>query len=113
MRRLILVAGAWCFFRAGSLSQAVYVLGHSVQGMGHPLAYIKNGFAAFDKGALLWLVFPLILLGVYDYTALTKDPLMEISGLRKPIRYTIYYAFIFITLLLASFNSQEFVYFQF
>lgn len=109
----ILVAGAWCFFRAGSLSQAVYVLGHSVQGMGHPLAYIKNGFAAFDKGALLWLVFPLILLGVYDYTALTKDPLMEISGLRKPIRYTIYYAFIFITLLLASFNSQEFVYFQF
>lgn len=108
-----LVSMAWCFFRAGSVTQAVWILAHSLQGISHPLAYIKSGLGAFDMSMLLQLLLPVALLGCYDYAALTSDPITTIGRIKKPIRYAIYYTFVFALLLLASFNSQEFVYFQF
>lgn len=108
-----LVSMAWCFFRAGSVTQAVWILAHSLQGITQPFAYIKTGLTAFDKSLLLQLLLPVALLGCYDYVALSSDPITSIGRMKKPIRYAIYYTFVFALLLLASFNSQEFVYFQF
>lgn len=109
----VLVSIAWCFFRAGSLTQAVWVLWHSLDGVVHPISYIKNGFGAFDNQLLKQLIAPVVLLGVYDYAALSNDPIKTVSVLKKPARYAIYYAFVLFVLLFASFSSQEFVYFQF
>ena len=106
-------AMCWCFFRANSCSQALYILRHMVDGVTSPVAYIKTGLAVFNKGVLVEMILPLVLLGVYDFVALDQDPIKIVSGLKKPARYAIYYAFVLMVLLLASFNSQEFVYFQF
>ena len=108
-----LVAGAWCFFRAASVSQAFYVFAHMKDGMGHPASYILNGIRAFDTKTLKQMVIPVALLAVYDYAALDRDPLVTIGKLPSPVRKAVYYMFLLMVLLLASFNSQEFVYFQF
>lgn len=108
-----LVAGAWCFFRAASVSQAFYVLVHMKDGLGHPASYILNGIRAFDTKTLKQMVIPVVLLAVYDYAALDMDPLVTIGKLPSPVRKAVYYGFLLMVLLLASFNSQEFVYFQF
>ena len=95
------------------MTEVIWILVHDLQGITHPFAYIKTGLAAFDKSLLLQLLFPVALLGCYDYVALSSDPITTIGRIKKPIRYAIYYTFVFALLLLASFNSQEFVYFQF
>lgn len=108
-----LVAAAWCFFRAGSCKAALYVFAHMTDGLGQPMAYIRNGVHAFDINAIKNMIIPVGLLMVYDYIALDKDPIQLIGRLPCYIRKIIYFAFLFLLLLLASFNSQEFVYFQF
>ncbi len=108
-----LVAGAWCFFRATSVGQAFYVLGHMKDGLRHPASYILNGIRAFDIKALKQMIIPVGLLAVYDYAALDRDPLAAVGKLPSPVRKAVYYGFLLMVLLLASFNSQEFVYFQF
>lgn len=108
-----LVAGTWCFFRAASVGQAFYVFAHMKDGLGHPLSYILNGIRAFDTKAVKQMIIPVMLLAVYDYAALDTDPLVAIGKLPSPVRKAVYYGFLLMVLLLASFNSQEFVYFQF
>lgn len=108
-----LVAGAWCFFRAGSCGQALYVFAHMTDGLRQPLAYLSAGIYAFDTRALKQMIFPVLLLAVYDYAALDNDPILVIGRLPAPARKAVYYGFLLMVLLLASFNSQEFVYFQF
>lgn len=108
-----LVSMAWCFFRAESVTQAVWILAHSIEGITHPFAYIISGVGAFDMSLLFQILLSVALLGCYDYVALTRDPIAVIGKMKKPVRYAIYYTFVFALLLLASFNSQEFVYFQF
>lgn len=108
-----LVAGAWCFFRAASVSQAFYIFAHMTDGMGHPASYVLNGIRAFDTRALKQMIIPVALLAVYDYAALDRDPLVVIGKLPSPLRKAVYYGFLLMVFLLASFNSQEFVYFQF
>lgn len=108
-----IVAGAWCFFRASSVSQAFYIFAHMKDGLGHPVSYILSGIRAFDTKALKQMIVPVALLAVYDYAALDRDPLAAIGKLPSPVRKALYYVFLLMVLLLASFNSQEFVYFQF
>jgi len=108
-----LVAGAWCFFRAGSLKEALYVFAHMTDGLRQPLTYLSTGVHAFDTRAIKQMIFPVLLLAVYDYAALDGDPLLKLGRLPAPARKAVYYGFLLMVLLLASFNSQEFVYFQF
>lgn len=107
------VAAAWCFFRAGSCKEALYVFIHMADGLSHPLSYVSTGLQAFDTKLLKQMIFPVLLLAVYDYTALSRDPLLALGNLPSAARKAVYYAFLLMVLLLASFNSQEFVYFQF
>ncbi len=106
---------AWVFFRAESVSDACYVLVHMWDGLSMPLAYIGKGFTDFGMGAqdIMSLAFVLLILTVYDYISLKESPIDKIRRLSKPVRWVIYYGFIFLVLMLASFNAQEFVYFQF
>lgn len=107
---------AWIFFRADSLSDACYVFLHMWDGMGSPVSYLAQGIAVLDLNTVaanVTVLLPLALLWLYDHRALSGDPIEEISALRPAFRWGIYYAFIFLVLMLASFNAQEFVYFQF
>ena len=106
---------AWIFFRAGTLGDATSIIVHMWDGIGSPLTYLATGVMDLKIGWWdgICLMLPLALLIVYDYLALTLDPLMEIKKLPKGVRYLIYYAFLFLFFMLSSFNAREFVYFQF
>ncbi len=106
---------AWVFFRAETFSDACYVLVHMWDGMLSPAVYVTKGLADFGMGAaeVMSLLVPFALLLIYDRVALFGDPIKKIRKLKKPVRWLIYYGFIFLVLMLASFNAQEFVYFQF
>jgi len=106
---------AWVFFRAETFSDACYVLVHMWDGLLSPMTYITKGLADFGMGVseVLSLIIPFLLLLVYDFAQLKSDPIAKVRKLKKPVRWLIYYGFVFLVLMLASFNAQEFVYFQF
>lgn len=111
----VYVAAAWVFFRARSVTEAMYIFCHMFAGIKSPVAYFINGFLelkmkAVDGVALLCAVG---LLGAYDYVALKENPLLKLGRLPKWGRMLIYYGFLLFVLMFASFNSKEFVYFQF
>ena len=110
-----LVMLAWVFFRAGSVSQAVYILRDMWTGIGHPLSYLRTGFAGLGLTlrTALELALPLALLAVYDACSLHADPIRKTETWNPVLRWSFYYGFMLLVILLASFNAQEFVYFQF
>jgi D-alanyl-lipoteichoic acid acyltransferase DltB (MBOAT superfamily) len=111
----IVVALAWVFFRANSMSDAAYVFTHLFIGITNPAAYFSAPMADFDwtVGQIFFLTVPIVLLALYDYQALESDPIEQVGKLAPQLRWVVYYVFILMVILLASFNSQEFVYFQF
>ncbi|MBR1691413.1 MAG: MBOAT family protein [Lachnospiraceae bacterium] len=111
----LFVAAAWVFFRAQSLSEAVYIFGHMFTGITAPVSYVVNGIQDLgikpvDGAALLAA---LTLLGVHDYVAQRENPFVLLGRLPKWGRTAVYYCFLLFVLLFASFNAKEFVYFQF
>ena len=111
----VLAMLAWVFFRAETVSDACYVLWHMWDGVFRPFTYVTRGLSDLRMGAseILSLAVPFVLLLWFDYTALRVDPIAKIRQMKKPVRWLVYYGFIFLVLMLASFNAQEFVYFQF
>ena len=106
-------AALWCFFRANSLKQALYFFANMFKGALHPVNYVLTGLSFFDTRLLCFMILPLILLFIFDKRALKSDPLKDITGLKAGVRWIIYVLFFLLFMLLASFNSKEFVYFKF
>ena len=110
---------AWLFFRANTMSDAIYILTHIFNGITHPLGYVKTCYAAFKnagliqgtevKLALLWVV----LLMAHDYIALQTDVSEWLGRFKKPVRYAFYFALLFIVLYSRQLGEYSFVYFQF
>lgn len=111
----VIVMLAWVFFRAETVSDALYVLVHMWDGLLSPVSYVTKGLTDFGMGAaeVLSLAVPFVMLMAFDYASLREDPIRRLRKLNKPVRWVIYYGFVFLVLMLASFNAQEFVYFQF
>ncbi|MBE5870137.1 MAG: MBOAT family protein [Lachnospiraceae bacterium] len=109
------VALAWVFFRANSMTDAIYVFSHLFTGITAPKEYFLAPMSDFDWTIkqICFLTAPVMLLAAYDHAALTGDPIETISRLPRAGRWAIYYVFLLTVILLASFNAQEFVYFQF
>ncbi|MCR5655429.1 MAG: MBOAT family protein [Lachnospiraceae bacterium] len=109
----LVVSSAWCFFRAGSVKEALSVFAGMPVGIRHFGSYVAEGFRPFKFRSIMELVLPFALLFAYDYRALSHDPLKDLEKLTPAVRFVLYVCFVIVMLLLASFNSQEFVYFQF
>lgn len=111
----VIVMLAWVFFRAEHMSDVWYVLVHMLDGVRSPMLYITEGLKDFGMGIseVLSVVVPLGILMTYDYVSLCEDPILMIRKCKKTVRWFVYYGFVFLILMLASFNAQEFVYFQF
>lgn len=84
-------------------------------GIGHPLSYLRTGFVGLGLTlrTALELALPLALLAVYDACSLHADPIRKTETWKPVLRWSFYYGFMLLVILLASFNAQEFVYFQF
>jgi D-alanyl-lipoteichoic acid acyltransferase DltB (MBOAT superfamily) len=114
-----LITVAWVFFRANTLRDAAYIIGHlgsdvslwlSPQSLRHGLAAIgiTSLTLAIVMGATLVLI-------TADWWADSRGEDLVVLAERLPIpgRWTLYYALGFATALMGVFGQQQFIYFQF
>lgn len=108
---------AWVFFRAQSISDAIYVFIHMFDGIALPVKYFADGFYEIGiekKDILLIFTFYLFPLLAFDYASLRVDVIEWIGNQHKIIRWTIYISIVWIILMLTPVNNKsEFIYFQF
>lgn len=107
---------AWIFFRASTLSDAIYVITHMFAGIGNLGAYTANIFTllGLDKITLIGMVISLLLLAWFDYRSLKENVLEQLSEKKTWIRWMIYVIFIlFLIFNIPVTSGQEFIYFQF
>lgn len=106
----ILVCFGWIFFRANSLSDAIYVINHMFVGLGSSAAITTLGLDRFQ------LIIAFSSIGLMELVHLIQEK----RSIRKLvstkaiwIRWSLYYILILWILLFGAFGSQEFIYFQF
>ncbi len=115
----VFVCLAWIFFRANTFGDAVYVLTHLFEGIGDPVSYVRTGFDTFRNAGLmqssdLQLAFIWIaVLLVHDFIELKQNAWEWLGRFGKPVRYTFYFALLFVILYSRQLGDYEFVYFQF
>ncbi|MBU5427903.1 MBOAT family protein [Tissierella pigra] len=107
-----LVCFGWIFFRANNISDAIYVIKNMFINIGNGVPIDQLGLDSFQlKVAFLSIgVMELVHL-IQEYK---KKTIREIIS-TKPIwiRWSLYYILVLWIILLGTFGSQEFIYFQF
>ena len=112
----LLVCFAWIFFRAATISDALYVIQNLFSGIGSPAAYLHS--CALQMGlsapALLFSCLPLIPLFFFDLASLKTDVIALISRQRFFIRWPVYILLLLAILLFSEKGvTTEFIYMQF
>ena len=107
-----LVAYAWMFFRANSITDAIYITTHLFQGYDLTQALLDAGMSYISVLKNLLAILALML---YDYFSLKHNLLVEIEKLKLPIRWLIYIIVAVLIIVLSLHNGvkQEFIYFKF
>lgn len=112
----VFVTFAWIFFRASSISDAIYVIGNLFSGVTDIKDYLITGAHALGIGkaaALKTVVLYMIPLMVYDYISLSCD-ICEWIGKRNIVLRYVYVCLLAIAVLTFGYVGQStFVYFQF
>ncbi len=113
----LLVSLAWVFFRADTVSNALYVICHSLDGLLAPVSYIRAGYAALNMplAQLILLLFFLFCLALHDYAA-EKDRRLPEKLCRNRFKIPLLLAFTELALfyfLKYGTDSSAFIYFQF
>ena len=113
---LVFVICGWVFFRAETITDAIYVFKNCLVGISDPVAYVDHGLTDIglsDKN-IFDIALPCLLLLLYDFFSLKFDVIEKISNLRLVPRWSIYILFvIFILCMLPNNSGGEFIYFQF
>ena len=112
----LLVCFAWVFFRAATISDALYVLSHMFAGIGSPDSYIRS--CALQMGLtfsnLVFHCLPMIPLFFFDLFSLKTDVIARISKQRFFIRWPVYILLLLVILLFSEKGvTTEFIYMQF
>lgn len=105
---------AWIFFRAESVSDALYVITHMFDNILSPSVYLQNSIGLSEKELILILC----LIGIaalYDYYSLKEDVMSTVNRWQKMIRILVGYILIIFMIwgLFDSAGTNQFVYFQF
>ena len=112
----IFKTAAWVLFRADSISDAFYLFGNCLNGIGNPRSYISSGILSIGltTKSILWRTLLYIVpLAVYDWKSLDHDLIAEMSGLKTWSRHIIYALLIIVITVFHAYSSSGFVYFQF
>jgi D-alanyl-lipoteichoic acid acyltransferase DltB (MBOAT superfamily) len=104
---------AWIFFRANSISDAIYIIKNLFTGITRPVEYFRTVLVPLGKTEALKGHGGILLLLVFDFFSLKTDVWKEIQKLHIIIRYGIYFGLLFVILMLMDTGSHVFVYFQF
>lgn len=114
----ILVTGAWIFFRAQSVADALYIIKFSVSGLKETfynlLHHLPWNLNLGITGTQLLICIGAIVLMEYIHIIQNKYELREWLR-KKPIylRWGIYYTGFLLILFLGVFENRQFIYFQF
>jgi len=112
-----LVAFAWSFFRANSLSDILYIVTRMPRGLGHPVnswIMMLNDTGLYNRKVLEIFIYLCILMGV-DFLALKRNIFEDFGKLKLPVRWIVYVClttFVIVTALNGG-VKQQFIYFQF
>jgi len=109
---------AWIFFRANSLSVAIYIIKHSFTGL---YTNISNLFHHGDNSLGLGLTHSELLIGVAAIVLMEIIHIMQnkysirdwIRSKPTYIRWSIYYAIVIMILFFGVYENRQFIYFQF
>lgn len=110
---------AWIFFRADTISDALYVLTHLFTGIASPISYLHNGFSGstgigMGVSTLIAVVLVYLLpLFCFDYYSTKHDVIQKIGKKQKLVRWIIYFILIICILFFRYIGEVTFVYFQF
>ena len=115
MVTFLLVCLAWIFFRAHSISSAIYIISHLFTGWDGPGIQALKATPFFGP-----LKFHLVV-GVVSVGILLLIHLLQgdnhfdqwLSKKRVSLRWFVYYSMVLAILLFGNFGSKEFIYFQF
>jgi D-alanyl-lipoteichoic acid acyltransferase DltB (MBOAT superfamily) len=100
------------FFRANSVSDALYFVGHLFSGISNIFdlptlkASLKIGLELYDY------IIVLLAIILMQYVE-NKQLIINISTFPRWKRWSIYYLFLLVTFLFAVYGSSQFIYFQF
>jgi D-alanyl-lipoteichoic acid acyltransferase DltB (MBOAT superfamily) len=111
-----LVTVGWVFFRAASLSDAMYVFQHCLDGIGSISEYLRDGFvtAAINKGTLVEILVSLCALILIDFTLKKTNMLRWLDKQPAVLRWGIYVTFVCLIAILSEKGiAARFIYFQF
>jgi alginate O-acetyltransferase complex protein AlgI len=102
----LLISFTWIFFRANSMSDALYIVSHLFDDLA---GLSRRGRFAFDGFILFFILF----MEFVHYIHRTRG-LSNIFADRPALqRWSLYYALVMITVLFGSYTQQRFIYFQF
>ncbi|MCI7443880.1 MAG: MBOAT family protein [Clostridium sp.] len=107
---------AWVFFRANSMSDAIYIFSNMFKGIKNPVSYIMNGQLdlQLDKIQFLLLIISILLMGIFDFISLKTDVISLISNMSLISRWLIYLLLVTIIIVLIPVSANSgFIYAQF
>lgn len=106
------VSFAWMFFRANSISDAVYILRHIFPGGSFAEAM---GQMTMSRLSVAKTGASIVFLMAYDYFSMKRDLLKELDRLKLPLRWALYIGTAVLVIVLKIHNgmTQEFIYFKF
>jgi alginate O-acetyltransferase complex protein AlgI len=126
----ILITFAWIFFRARNVSDAFYIVSNMFNGIGDSLNEIIDFISKLSPGSLAKFLiqkdlglsyFMILLVGLSmmimeTVHVLQRDletPFLLLKGKSAPLRWSVYFIFIFWILIFGRFEAQTFIYLQF
>ena len=110
-----LVCFAWIFFRANSISDALYIISHLCTGLGDIAVWALKAMPFF-RPLKFHLVVGVVSVGILLFIHLLQgDSHFDrwLSDKRISLRWAVYYSMALAILLFGNFGTKEFIYFQF
>jgi len=113
-----LVAFAWIFFRANTVSDAIYIAKHSITGipdvihraLTHQTVYQNLGLST---SFMMLMVCSIILLETVHFFHNKYNLAIVFRRLPTPVRWAFYYAIVLAIIFFGVFENRQFIYFQF
>ena len=115
----LLVCFAWIFFRANTLSDAVYVVTHLFSGMGDFLTHVyqKETWRVLllnrSKGEFLAALLAIGFMELIHQIQRHRGIRHMLSEKPLYLRWSVYYAMVLFILVFGVFSAKQFIYFQF
>ena len=119
----LIVCFLWVFFRAANIGEALYVVRHSLWGIGSPVLYCRTAvdqlFTALGLGMaeIVMLLGTLLLLFLFDLADERRDAIAMVSSWPAAVRWTCYLGLVMIVLVFGvygpRYDVRAFAYFDF